>query len=291
MKLRIQTIFLALAIVQGVLFAIFVPPNEIPDEGAHFARVYDIAQGNIIPSQEVILPGEFANILAKYHIGFEKARTIDTNQYFEDFNDRKDSSLPAPHSLAHYSPVNYMPQTIGLLLGSALNLSARWAFLLGRLFGLAFYVLIAYTILQKSQSFHHILLVLFAMPMAVYLAASYSADGVLLSLSFLYIHLILTISNSQAQINKKEIAILIGLGIVLALTKQISLLLVLLLFAIPTSRFGSIQKKYFLWERKLSSPFFSQQAGYFLHLPTFPRPAIPLRLVHKHSICYQIRAH
>jgi uncharacterized membrane protein len=246
MNSTIRTLFFTLIIAQGILFSIFVPPNEVPDEGAHFARVYDIVQGNIVPSQSVMLSGDFLNLLGKYHIGFGKARAIDTNDYLEDLisHDTKETYTQAgTHSAAHYSAVNYIPQTLGVLIGTALNLNARLIFLLGRLFGLAFYILVVYTILIKSRFFQHSLLVLFAMPMAIFLAASYSADGVLLSLSFLYIHLVVASSDSQAKLTVKEKFLFTGLGILLALTKQISLVLILLLVAIPTSRFESIKNK------------------------------------------------
>jgi uncharacterized membrane protein len=287
MKLNIQTIFLILASVSGILFAVFVPPNEVPDEGAHFARVYDIAQGNVIPSKEVILPNEFLNILGKYHIGFAITHDVfSINDYIGDFKpytskdsygqskaqDEEKQLLFGANSVAHYSPVNYMPQTIGLLLGSALNLSARWVFLLGRLFGLAFYIVIAYTILRKSQSFQHSLLVLFAMPMTVYLAASYSADGMLFSLSFLYIHLIIASSDSQTNLTLKEKLLFSGLAILLALTKQISLVLILLLVAIPTSRFGSLKKKSIFIGIQISIAFFCAIAWLFITSSDFSTP-------------------
>jgi uncharacterized membrane protein len=275
MKLRIQTIFLALAIVQGILFAIFAPPNEVPDEGAHFARVYDIAQGNIIPSQSVTISGDFLNLLGEYHIGFGKARTINLNDYLEDLilrNTKETNAQAGTHSAAHYSPVNYIPQAIGILIGTALNLNTRWIFLLGRLFGLAFYILVVYTILNKSAFFQHSLLVLFAMPMTVYLAASYSADGMLLSLSFLYIHLVIASSDSQAKLTAKENFLFAGLGILLALTKQISLLLILLLAAIPTIRFGSIKNKILSIGIQIFIAFFFAIAWIFITSSDFSPP-------------------
>jgi uncharacterized membrane protein len=247
MNSTIRTLFFILVIIQGILFAIFVPPNEVPDEGTHFARVYDIVQGNIIPSQPAVVSNDFLNLLTEYQIGFGKARAISINSYLKDFiipHDKKETNTQAgTHIVAYYSPINYIPQIIGVLIGTALNLNVRWVFLLGRLFGLAFYILIVYTIIIKSRSFRHGLLVLFAMPMTVYLAASYSADGMLFSLSFLYIHSIITSSDSQTRLTKKEKILFSGLGILLALTKQTSLLLILLLVAIPTARFGSTKNK------------------------------------------------
>lgn len=275
MKSTIRTIFFILIIVQGILFAIFVPPNEVPDEGAHFARVYDIVQGNIIPSQPVTISGDFLNLLGKYHIGFGKARAININEYLEDLisrDTRETHAKVGTHSAAHYSPVNYIPQVIGVLIGTTFNLNTRWVFLLGRLFGLAFYILVVYTILLKSRFFQHSLLVLFAMPMAVYLAASYSADGVLLSLSFLYIHSIITSSGSQARLTRNEKLLFSALGILLALTKQISLLLILLLAAIPTIRFGSIKNKILFIGMQISIAFFFAIVWIFITSSDFSTP-------------------
>lgn len=275
MKSTIRIVFFTLVIVQGILFAIFVPANEVPDEGAHFVRVYDIVQGNIIPSQPAMISNDFLNLLGEYHIGFGKARATNLNDYLKDLispNTEETHAEVETYHAAHYSPVNYIPQAMGILIGTTLNLSARWVFLLGRLFGLAFYILVVYTILLKSRFFQHSLFVLFAMPMNVYLAASYSADGMLLSLSFLYIHLVVASSDLQARLTEKEKFLFVGLGILLALTKQISLLLILLLAAIPTVRFGSKKNKFLFIGIQIFIAFFFAIAWIFVTSSDFSTP-------------------
>lgn len=45
-KLKLENLFVLVTLVFGTLFAIFVPPNEVPDEGSHIARAYGILNGN-----------------------------------------------------------------------------------------------------------------------------------------------------------------------------------------------------------------------------------------------------
>lgn len=43
--------FLLLAILLGVVFIFVTPPFEVPDEGAHFYRSYQVSVGRLLPQE------------------------------------------------------------------------------------------------------------------------------------------------------------------------------------------------------------------------------------------------
>jgi Predicted membrane protein (DUF2142) len=138
-----------------------------------------------------------------------------------------------------YNPILYLPQLTGVALGKLFRMNDRWLFLVGRIAGLIFYVVACYYILMTTPAAKRSLFVLFSMPMAVFLSASFSADMMQIVLSFLYLHWIVIGVKSSTKITRKEWSVFLLLSLLLALTKPVSALLLLLSFAIPEARFGS----------------------------------------------------
>ena len=187
-------------------------------------------------------------MLSQYHpiaTQFGNEETININNYLAGLRkniDRRHGLVEYPLATT-YNPILYFPQVIGLALGMGFGFNDRWVFLFGRIFSLIFYVGICYFILKTTTVSKRGLFVLFAMPMSVYLAASYSADMVQNSLSFLYLYLIVAAVKSSASFTRKNWLVFLVLISFLALTKPVSALLPLLALAIPTARFGSERKK------------------------------------------------
>lgn len=245
--LNLENFFVFIALTFGLLFAVFTPQNEVPDEDSHFVRVYGIVTGNFA-SQKVTLPASYVKMLSLYHplaTQLGSNETLNINNYLAGFNDIKnDRQRLVEYPLATtYNPILYLPQILGLATGVHLGLNERWAFLLGRIFSVFFYVGLCYFILKTTPVSKRSLFVLFAMPMSIFLAASYSADMVQNSLSFLYLYLIVAGIRSSASFTKKNWWVFLVLIGFLALTKPVSALLPLLTLAIPTARFGSERKK------------------------------------------------
>jgi len=244
--LKLENIFVLIVLFFGTLFAVFTPPNEVPDEDRHFARVYGFVTGNFI-STDVTLPAHIVKMLSKYHplATFSgNPGTIYIRSFFDDFSERQNRNEKITvFSAAIYNPILYLPQIFGLVAGMFLKLSDRWSFLLGRIFSVIFYVSACYYILKTTPVSKRSLFVLFAMPMAVYSSASYSADMMQNVLSFLYLYMIITATTSSKPVAPKEWWKFLLLSALLALTKPISLLLPLVSLAIPVTRFGSDRKK------------------------------------------------
>jgi len=238
---RLENVFAVIAITFGLLFAVFIPPNEVPDENRHFARVYADITGNFM-SQKVKIPASYREMLLNYHFR-QQIHTINLNTYLAGYAEKDDHAEQSELLAAMYSPILYLPQLAGVGLGKLFRTNDRWLFLLGRIAGMIFYVVTCYYILMTTPVAKRSLFVLFSMPMAVFLSASYSADMMQIVLSFLYLHWIVLGIRSSNKITRNEWSVFLLLSILLALTKPVSVLLPFLSFAIPEARFGSKRNK------------------------------------------------
>jgi uncharacterized membrane protein len=241
--LKLENWFLLLALLFGLIFAFFVPPNQVPDEDRHFARVYAILEGNLT-SKDVNMPRSLYRLLPDYYTMPEHAEKFNIDSYLSNYLVKTDYSERRIFSpAASYSPILYFPQLIGVGLGKLLGLNAQGLFVLGRIFSLLLYVAVGYFILKTSPVATRTFFVFLTMPMNVYMAASYSADTVQLCITLVYLNFVmLNLSSSNPLTRRDWIGFLI-LASLLSVSKPVSLALIFLSLAIPTARFGRLQKK------------------------------------------------
>ncbi len=266
-KVKLENLFVLVTLTFGSLFAILVPPNEIPDEGSHFARVYGILSGNFA-NNTVKIPESMLVVLSNYSNSFSNGKKIDLDSYLIAFAESKrNTTFVDFYPAASYFPALYLPQTIGFGLGELLKISELAKFFLGRFFNVVLYVFVGHFIVRTIPFAKASFFVLLTMPMSIYLAASYSADAIQIMLTFLYISMVLFELHSQTLMSTARKVAFVIAGSLLALTKPVSLLIIPLSYAIPSDRFGDKQRKLafvsiqfalgvlfvFLWTKLISS--------------------------------------
>lgn len=145
-----------------------------------------------------------------------------------------------------YSPVPYIVSASVIFIGNLFNLSGLVLFYLGRLANLFFYILIVFMAIKFTPVMKWVFLLLGLMPMTLYEAGSFSADGFSIAISFLLIAFFFKLSfdDKITVIDRKDIFIIFILGIMLGLSKQVYILLLLLFFIIPAYKFESKKKMY-----------------------------------------------
>gem|GEM_PF-1509913 len=232
--LSIENFFIIISLVGGILFAVFVPVGQVPDEESHFTRVYAILHGNIT-SATINIPVGVRSFLDR------QDRIPFYNEGYAKQDARQEVIKSATSST--YSPILYIPQLIGVGLGLLFRMSILRYFLLGRIFSVLLFSVVGYFILKATPVAKNSLFVLFSMPMTLYLAGSYSADTMQNILSFVYISLVLVGKNSPDKLSKKEWIFFLTTGALLALTKPISLVLIFLSILLPVARFKDVRQK------------------------------------------------
>lgn len=237
-KWKIENIFLAVAIPTGILYALVIPIGVVPDEGPHFFRAYEISNGHLISdkNEEGIggreLPIEVNTILSsttsKYEEIIDKWNIENSGiQEFMMFS-----------NTASYSFVCYLPQTIGILAGKALQLPMLGIAYLGRLFNLATWIAIMYVALKIIPCYKKLFLITALLPITMQEAASMSADALTICMCFLLISFVLYfIKTKKDKISRKKFILLLIITTVVSLCKIVYIPLCLLLLLIPKERF------------------------------------------------------
>lgn len=242
-------IFLTAALIWGIFMAFYVPPFQVPDEPAHFFRAYQISEFHFSPEiKDNRLGGELPISLLKFHTCFfgndiDKGKKIDFETLKKCLNIPLDENqklhLVFPNT-ALYSPVPYIPQSIGIFLGRLIGLPPLILLYLGRLFNLFFWIGFVYQSIKIIPFKKWLFPVLALLPMSIHIAASVSADAFLNGLSFLLISFILKLAFDENNLPtlKNILAVIIG-GILIALSKNIYFVIVFLFAIIPLKKFKS----------------------------------------------------
>ncbi|MFX3622873.1 MAG: DUF2142 domain-containing protein [Ectobacillus sp.] len=203
--------FVTVASVMGFLFIFNNPIFEATDEIFHFSKSYDISLGNMLSTKQgnqvgVNLPRNIEDMPRPSQVEitygmlagdevYDKAKSEAWDIY--RFSD--ETKFVEQPTTAVYTPIPYIPQAIGLFIARVLGLKAFYAIALGRLLNLAAYVALTAVALRLVPRLKSTLAFLACFPLFVSLAASFSADSILMGLNYLFISLIMRLLFTQKQ--------------------------------------------------------------------------------------------
>jgi len=257
-NLKIEFIFLFIAIIIGILFVFITPPFQGPDEYNHFYRAYQISEFQFLAKQQQNQIG------GDIPISITETMTQVGNQKLEFHPKNKQSinmivpllKMPLNKNIkkfehfentAIYFPIMYLPQSVGIFIGRIFNLSPLILMYLGRTFNLVSWSFLTFLAIRIMPFGKRTMLILALAPMAVFQAASFSADGVINSLAFLLIAVFIRYAfDEERAIHNKDIIIIFILSMILALCKQSYFLISLIFLLIPVKKMAS-KKKYYLF--------------------------------------------
>lgn len=261
-----EKVFLFFCIFVGLFMVFFIPPFQSQDEPNHFKRAYSVSVlkifsikkenmlGNNLPcaiqdfidassdtGKEVV----YAQSGYKYSLSeFKKLLNIELDK-------NKQCFLNYPN-IAIYSPLAYLPQSVGVLLASFLSSKILFMFLAGRIFNLLFFTLLCFYAIKTTPYLKWVFALVLSCPMCIALASSLSADAVLISCCALFFAKILEVLSFDATLQPKDIFLFVVLSIIIAMTKQ-SYWFLLFIFLIPKNK---IQKNYVLFLSLVLVPSF-----------------------------------
>jgi len=248
---RPENVFVLVGIVFGIIFIFITPPFQASDEDSHFYRAFHVSEGNITARRYLdkdiagdYLPKSLVDVVAKLssNIPFHHENKQKIEDMIDVLNQPLDSSnrtfVRFPVS-AWISPVAYIPQGLGIMLGRIFRCSPIVLMYLGRIFNLLFWLILVYRAIKITPVFKWVFLLLALMPMSLFLSASLSADSLTNSLSFLLVALLLRyVFDKDKNIERSDLYILFLLGALLALSKP-HIYLLLLFLLIPREKIGS----------------------------------------------------
>ena len=246
-KIKDEYILSVLYIVFALIFFIITPINSLFDEDGHFLRSYEIAQGHLVS-------GHFDNGMGKTIIpeslikGVNNVtKSLDTEGACFLYARQKDLlnfSFSADNveienpNQALYSPLSYIPQVIGLLIGNLVTKNVYAYYMSGRFFAFVINTLLVLLAIKLCPERKYLIFVLASTPVFLSQMISYSADGNVNSLSIFYVAFILNRIRKEKIKISDEIIIVAG-AIVLALSKVIYFPFALLVLLLEDKSFKS----------------------------------------------------
>lgn len=254
---RLANIFFCLALIVGMLLIVLEPPFVCPDENAHFINIARISHGNLFADVHEGKIGSFMSEEELYYLQSQGGRyngpESETYSYklMNEHNQRPASEIMAFHE-NKFSTINPLPYVLpavtvfGMrILGLSVN--AYQTIFISKVINLLFYAIIIRLAIKKTALFPKTMFMLALMPMAIFQGASTSYDASLIACSFLlfaYVTKILR-SRDEETVTKKDIAAISLASAFVVGCKIAYAPLLLILFAIPIKKFGSL-KKYFI---------------------------------------------
>jgi len=264
-------VFLVLVLPTGLYLAFNVPAMWAPDGGAHVARVFQIAEGGIRPV--------FIN--HEHGIGYGGAIPLNVNDLKTvELNIVSNSGVPGAErqtkllspqdkstiaqiskqkiskqrilisyvNTAAYSPVAYLPNLVGVVIGKHLNFNLGHTLLLAGLLGFITYILCAgYALFTlKNSQLKWAVMAVALLPLTVFQTTVITADSFLISVSVLFSALIIKGLLSGSRLTTADKILLSGCVLMLPLVKSVYFPLVFLVLFIPKKQWSN-QSSYWLW--------------------------------------------
>lgn len=234
----------------GLIFILITPPFQTPDETVHYYRSYQVAQGNFVIDQVGntfggFLPKSLGTTVAETtsnhtlefrpDVKYEKAKT---RAAFSIREDRGDKILYDFSATAAYSPISYMPQSLGVSIAKLFHTPPIMMMYFGRLMNLsAWIILLAFSI--KLIPYKKWAVVGVALlPMALFDAISLGADTMAYGLLALLLSLILKFTADRKPITNNGYLMLMAVLSCLVITKQVMFIFVAFVLILPTVLFG-----------------------------------------------------
>ncbi len=251
-KAKPETVFLVFALGLGFVFAAVTPPLAGPDEYVHAAGAYGMASRMTggAGAEDDLLPmraedaahmldhsGPIGPIAYKNSIdGFAKTGVSP-----------KLSQTAQVRSPISVQPVQYLAQSLGMLLARKLGLGFYPMLFLGRVFNLVLFALLAALAVRAAPVGKSLFFAAGLLPACLSLAGSLSADPAVIGLSFLFTALCLKGRYGDGAFGAGHCLVLAALALLLAPSKAIYLPVVLLCLMIPAKKLGG-KTQAILWK-------------------------------------------
>jgi uncharacterized membrane protein len=243
-RIRVEHVYLVVALVWGLLLVLVTPPLQTFDELAHYYRAWSVAEGQlVVPSSGTIRLPVGADDLTKRFpyapIAMGKQK-VDLRTVWAELDSPLGSrSVESSSFAASYGPVGYLPQAVGITVIRLFGGSPLVAMYLARVCNLLAAVLLTYFGLRFLPFARMAVCFVALLPMTMMEMASLSPDALLLGSCVFFSGLVIACT-SKASLSRRDIGLL-GFGAVVLLNAKpgyavLSLLLLLLVPRQFTSR-------------------------------------------------------
>lgn len=242
-SLKLESFFVSLVIVFGVIYTFVNVPLIRYDEHAHFWRAYELAQGQLKTNPQNTFPKSVINLFFREN-GTYPNREFNYNTLIIKLNESLEPNQRIPFPVGAsggYSIINYLTTTVGVFIARNLCLNPILTLYIGRIFNVFTYALLIYFSIKfiPSRKMKKIVGIISLFPMSVNLAASFSPDTIINGFTLLCISyaLKLKFDDNIKKINIKQILLFTILAAIPTICKIVYIFLFGFLFFIPKEKF------------------------------------------------------
>lgn len=228
-----RTCFIILLIF-GLIMCLTTPAFVVCDEIEHYARSDLTAQGILFP-EHINNEGYSVSPAFNYLLQLRGYSILN----FDFFTPGANNDYSLFNGCFPQNPFYpYLISGLGIFISSLLNLNAAWSIYIGRILNILFYCVICSYAVKKAPEYKLPIMFVACIPLAVYQAASFSADGFLISVTLLAIAYYINIYESDI-VSNKDLGIFFALIFLVSLLKLPYVLLAFLIYLIKKDKFSS----------------------------------------------------
>lgn len=245
--LKPELVLLIIGLLSGTFLAIFVPYGAGFDEDSHIIRIFDIANGNLVPSlrdKEDVTFTEFYTISYKRSYLQVPANDNFSPEKFFLHADRYNASGVTTHST--YSPfVFLLDSVIARLVWIYLDLPILPAIILMRLAGLFLFLLVGFVTIKILPIGKWIMLILLLAPMSLYQASTLNGDRFTIGVSVFFFAVVLRLfTKKDDPIGRKETLLVSLATILVGISKPGTIIILPMLLILSRHRFAESKLKW-----------------------------------------------
>ncbi len=182
MDFKIESFFLITAIFLGVVYLILYTPYYAPDSAAHFLATYS-------KSNQLMGFGRENEWLIReadrsFFLRFGRSPDASIQDYYDLINsfrffatERQLVDMEQVTHMDYYSPIGYLPQILGIIIGRVLGLSPIITMYLARIMTLLAYTLGLYNAVKVTPIGKGVFVFMGIIPGSLYLSSPFSYDA------------------------------------------------------------------------------------------------------------------
>ncbi len=214
-------LFVPIALVFGTLYATITPPLWGTDETSHFARVYQISRGVILPPMEkdnfggkipenLVTLSDYVkqDLLDNKGGGSLSRKDITSSEKYRELGNIGFSKNHTQYMWsASYSIASYPGSLLGVVLANILGTTINQTILFARIGALISYIAIVFLALWviKSTKLKWVFFIVALLPISLYQASVVTADNIANGLALLLIALVIRLCIEGYRNNNKNL--------------------------------------------------------------------------------------
>lgn len=254
-------LFVAIALVFGILLVFLTPPMWGADETVHFFRAYQISEGRLNQDEQIIngtksysgyVPSSFVKLRNLFSRDINN-NTVDTRQV-DSLSEyikigsvaiSNDSKVANPFGAITYPALSYFAPSLGMMIANLFNPTALALIYTARLATLLMYILLVFLsiYLVRNKSIKWIIFAIALLPTCLYQASVVNVDSLLFALCFVIFSMIYKLIYENINRDKYYITILLLLTGLLTLIKPPYVTLILPFIFFPMGNKVSVTNR------------------------------------------------